>query len=174
MDEGLIYGRHPVVEAVRAGRPINRMYIMVGARGIPPELFRMAEKAAIPVVRCERRRLDQLARGGNHQGVAAQLGARQFADLQEILERALASGQPPFLLALDGVQDPGNLGALLRSAEGAGVHGVLISSRNSCGLTGAVSRSAAGADQFLPVARVERLDRTLSELSEGGLRVVGA
>lgn len=170
----VIYGRHPVLEALRSGRPLLKIYVLASGERLPRELFEGARQQGVPVLRVERSRLDALCRGGHHQGVAATVARRAFASLQEVLEGALASGEPPFLLALDGVQDPGNLGALLRSAEAAGVHGVILPARRSVGLTPAVSRAAAGADAYLPVARVGNLARTLEEMARSGLAVVGA
>lgn len=162
------------MEALRSGRPIQRLYVLAGARGIPRDLFVAARERAIPVVHTDRLRLDRLARGGNHQGVAAAVGSRDFVSLQEVLEAPLGSGRPAFFLILDGVQDPGNFGALLRTAESAGVHGVIVPGAGSCGLTSAVTRASAGADQFLPVARVEKLGPVLKQFRDNGFEVVGA
>jgi 23S rRNA (guanosine2251-2'-O)-methyltransferase len=173
-EQEIVYGRRPVAETLRSGRPVHRLYVLAGARGIPREFFATARERAIPVVHVDRVRLDRLARQGNHQGVVAAVGTRDFVSLQEVLERPLGSPWPAFFLVLDGIQDPGNLGALLRTAEGAGVHGVIVPGAGSCGLTAAVTRAAAGADQFLPVARVEKLGPVLRQLREGGFEVVGA
>lgn len=173
-EESLIYGRHPVMECLRSGRPVNRLYVLAGGKGIPRDLFTTARERSIPVVRCDRHRLDRMVPGRNHQGVAAQVGTREFAQVQEIVENVVVAGEPAFILALDGVNDPGNFGALLRSAEAAGAHGVIIRARGSCGLTPAVSRAAAGADEHLRVARVDRLDKTLEDLRAGGLTIVAA
>lgn len=173
-EQEIIYGRHPVAEALRSGRPVHRLYVLAGARGIPRDVFVLAREQAIPVVHTDRTRLDRLTRQGNHQGVAAAVGSRQFASLQEVLERPLGSDRPALFLILDGVQDPGNFGALLRTAEAAGVHGVIVPGAGSCGLTAAVTRAAAGADQYLPVARVDKLAPVLRQFREGGFEVVGA
>ena len=126
------------------------------------------------MVRSPRERLDSMTRRANHQGVVAQVGARDFVEWQELLERSAVRPEALFLLALDGVQDPGNFGALLRTAEAAGAQGVVISAQRSCGLTAAVSKAAAGADAYLPVARLERLDRGLTSLAESGVQVLAA
>lgn len=173
-EESLTYGRHPVMECLRSGRPVNRLYVLAGGKGIPRDLFTIARERGIPVVRCDRHRMDKMLPGRNHQGIAAQVGSRAFVEVQEIVENVIAAGEPAFILALDGVNDPGNFGALLRSAEAAGAHGVIIRARGSCGLTPAVSRAAAGADEHLRVARVDRLDKTLQDLRAGGLLVVAA
>ncbi len=173
-DSSLVFGRRPVVELLRSGQPINRLYVLAGGEGIPKELFQLAKERSIPTVRCDRKRLDNLVRKGNHQGVVAQGATREFNSWQEILEATVSNPSPPFLLVLDGVQDPGNFGALLRTAEAAGVDGVLISSRGSCGLTPAVSRAAAGADLHVRIARADRLDRSLKDLVGFGYQVVAA
>ena len=173
-EQEIVYGRHPVLETLKSRRPVHRLYVLAGARGIPRDLFVLAREQAIPVIHTDRLRLDRLTRQGNHQGVAAAVASRSFAPLQEVLERPLGSERPAFFLVLDGVQDPGNLGALLRTAEAAGVHGVVVPGASSCGLTAAVTRAAAGADQYLPVARVEKLAPVLRQFREGGFEVVGA
>lgn len=174
LEQDLVYGRHPVAEAMRSGRPIHRLYVLAGARGIPRDIFALARERAIPVVHTDRLRLERLARGGNHQGVVAAVGSREFATLQEVLEAPLGSGRPAFFLILDGIQDPGNFGALLRTAEAAGVHGVIVPGAGSCGLTSAVTRAAAGADQHLPVARVDKLAPVLRQFRDNRFEVVGA
>jgi len=173
-EQEIVYGRHPVVELLRSGRPVHRLYVLAGARGIPRDLFVLAREQGIPVVHTDRVRLDRLTRQGNHQGVVAAVGSRQFTPLQEVLERPLGSDRAALFLVLDGVQDPGNFGALLRTAEAAGVHGVIVPGAGSCGLTAAVTRAAAGADQFLPVARVEKLAPLLRQFRQGGFEVVAA
>ncbi len=169
-----MWGRHAVLEALRAGRSLNRIHVLAGGEGMSREFFQRVKELDIPLVRVDRHRLDALSGGANHQGVVAQVAAREFVSLQELLEGSMTRDEPLFLLALDGVQDPGNLGALLRSAEGAGAHGVVVSSRGSCGLTATVSKASAGADAFMPVAREDRLDKALQTLREAGVAVVGA
>lgn len=163
-----------MLEALRAGRSLNRIHVLAGGEGMAREFFSLVKELEIPLVRVDRHRLDALSGGANHQGVVAQVAARDFVSLQEILEGSMTRDEPLFLLALDGVQDPGNLGALLRSAEGAGAHGVVLAARGSCGLTAAVSKASAGADAFMPVAREDKLERALQTLSEAGVAVVGA
>ncbi|MEW6278903.1 MAG: 23S rRNA (guanosine(2251)-2'-O)-methyltransferase RlmB [Candidatus Eremiobacterota bacterium] len=170
----LIYGRRVVLEALRAGRQVNRLFVLAGAGGVPPELFRLARERSIPVVRGDRQRLERLARGGNHQGVVAQVASRSFAAVQEVFEAAAASPRLALVLALDGVQDPQNLGALIRTAEAAGCHGLVLEARGSCGLTATVSRAAAGADEHLPVSRVVGLHRTLADCAASGFSVVAS
>ncbi len=173
-EQEIIYGRHPVMEALRSGRPVQRLYVLAKATGIPRDLFVIARERAIPVVHTDRFRLDNMTHRANHQGVAASIGVRDFSPLQEVLERPLGTGVPPFFLMLDGVQDPGNFGALLRTAECAGVHGVIVAGEGSCGFTGVVSKASAGADQYLPVARVAKLTSVLRDFREYGYEIVGA
>ena len=169
----IVYGRHPVTELLRSGRPVQRLHVLAGAQGIPKDIFTIARERAIPVVHTDRARLDHLARHGNHQGVVAEAGGGEFADLEQVLQRPLELGQTPFFLVLDGVQDPGNFGAILRSAEAAGVHGVFIPGDNSCGLTGTVSKASAGADQYIPVVRTAKLGGLLRRFREQGFVLAG-
>ncbi len=170
--DDIVYGRRPVLETLRAGRSLNRLYVLAGAGNVPSEIFHLARERDIPLVHADKERLERLSRGGNHQGVVAQVAARDFASLDELMSKS--AGPHALILALDGVQDPHNLGALLRTAEAAGVTGVLLTARGSVGLTGAVSRSSAGADQHLTIARTDKLDRILKDCARDGFVVVGA
>lgn len=170
-EKRLIYGRQPVLEALRAGHSIHKIYLQAEGQGIPRELFVLAEKANIPVVRSKNHRLDKLVRG-NHQGAIAELSQGKFYAFEELLEWIQEAEGVPLILALDQVQDPHNFGAILRSAEGSGCLAVLIPSRKSCGLSPAVSKSAAGADLHQKVVRVAKLAPALEELVEQGFQVV--
>lgn len=171
---GQIEGRIPVLEALRAGRPINKLLVAKGAReGSIREVLAAARAAGVVIQEVDRQRLDSLARGRNHQGVIALVAAHRYCDLDEILRRAEASGEDPFLLVLDGIEDPQNLGSLLRTADAVGLHGVIIPERRAVGLTETVAKVSAGAVEYVPVARVTNLTRTLKELKERGLWVVG-
>ena len=170
--EERVWGRRTVLEHMRSGTPINRIHVLANAQGLHREFFELADERGIPVIRCQRDRLDFLASGGNHQGVLAQLGARAFATASEVVEAFLAQEASGLLLVLSGVQDPGNLGAILRTAEGAGVQGILLSARDSCGLTPTVSKVSAGADAHVRVARAERLDKVLDPLKQQGIQIV--
>lgn len=173
-EQEIIYGRRPVVEALRSGVPLQRIYVLKQAVGVPKEVFSLAREGGIAVVHCDRERLDFLSHRGNHQGVVASRAARNFNTLEEILAKCEHSPQPPLLLVLDEIQDPGNFGALLRTAEGGGVTGVIVTSASSCSLTAAVTRSSAGADQYMLVARVPKLGPVLRKLKEMGFVVIGA
>lgn len=170
-DEPVVFGRHPVTEALRAGSPISRISVAKEAQGLPREFFELAKSLEIPVVRTDKARLDFLSRNKNHQGVVAQLAARAlltYGDWQASVESAKAD----FCLALDQVQDPQNLGALLRSADGANCRHVLLSGARSCALTATVSKTSAGADQHLVIGRTPKMGVALEELREQGYQVV--
>jgi 23S rRNA (guanosine2251-2'-O)-methyltransferase len=144
---------------------------MKDARGLPRELFEMAEALEVPVVRTDRTRLDNLSRGGNHQGVVAQMGERGLTPFEEWFKK-VREESCDLILALDQVQDPQNLGALLRSAEGAGCRHVLLSAAKSCGLTATVSKTSAGADQHLNLGRTSKLGVALEKLKKAGFQVI--
>jgi len=172
---GWLFGRRAVAEALAAGRPLDKLFMTARALdGGGRALAAAARRAGVPVVSTDPRHLDALLPGIPHQGVAAQVAARAYAALDDTLARARAAGEPPLLVALDGVQDPQNLGAVIRCAEAAGAHGLVIPQRHAAGLSAAVARASAGAVEHLPVARVVNLDRALAELQAGGLWVVGA
>lgn len=171
---GQIEGRNPVLEALRAGREINKLLVAKGAKeGSIREVLGLAHHAGVIIQEVDRERLDAMAEGRNHQGVIAMVAAHRYYDLDEILERATASGQDPFLLVLDSIEDPQNLGSLLRTADAAGVHGLVIPERRAVGLTETVAKVSAGAMEYVPVARVTNIGRTLDELKEKGFWVVG-
>ncbi|MBF7082832.1 23S rRNA (guanosine(2251)-2'-O)-methyltransferase RlmB [Desulfallas sp. Bu1-1] len=171
--EETIAGRNPVCEALRAGRPINKIYI---ARGLKPatvaEITGLARESRVPVQKVEKHYLDRLAPGAAHQGIVARVAPYEYADLDDIL--AAVRGADPLLVLLDEVTDPHNLGAIIRSAEAAGAHGVIIPRRRAAAVTPAVVKASAGAIEFVPVARVGNLAATIDLLKENGIWVVGA
>ncbi len=169
----IVYGRHPVLELLHSGKPVQRLHVLAGAQGIPSDIFTIARSRAIPVVHTDRARLDHLSHHANHQGIVAEAGGGSYADLQEVLARPAQAGEAPFFLVLAGVQDPGNFGAILRSAEAAGVHGVFIPGDGACGLTATVSKASAGADQHIPVVRVAKISVLLRQLRESGFLIAG-
>src|SRR5690606_39249451 len=175
MGEDVIVGRHPVREALLAGRPVERLLVAKGAGGAAlAEILRLAGERGIAVQQVDRRRLDRLSQGHVHQGVVAVAAPRAYVSLEDILQRAADQGEPPLILLLDEVQDPHNLGSLLRSADGAGAHGVVVPKRRSAGLTMTVARTSAGAVEYVPVAQVPNLVQAVRTLQERGLWVVGA
>lgn len=173
-EQEIIYGRRPVTEALRSGVPLQRVYVLKQAVGIPKDIFTLSRAKGVAVVHSDRERLDYMCRRGNHQGVAAVKAVRDFDSVDDILEKCRKSDRAPFILILDEVQDPGNFGALIRTAESVGVHGIIVTSSNSCGFTPAVTRSSAGADQYMTAARVPKLGSVLRRLKEEGFAVIGA
>lgn len=169
-----IEGRNPVLEALRAGRELNKLLVAKGAQeGSIRQILGLAREQGIVVQQVDRARLDTLAPGRNHQGVIALAAAYRYASLDDILAAAQARGEDPFVLVLDGIEDPHNLGSLIRSADGAGVHGVIIPERRAVGITSVVVKVAAGAVEHVPVARVTNIVRTLEGLKQQGFWVCG-
>jgi 23S rRNA (guanosine2251-2'-O)-methyltransferase len=165
-----IEGRNPVLEALRAGHEINKIYVLKGeATGSLKSILDLAARKRIPVNFLELQVLDKMATTRNHQGVIAQAASWKYASVDLILEQAVKKGEPPFVVILDGVEDPQNLGSIIRTAEAAGVHGIIIPERRAAGLSVAVSRASAGAIEYMPVARVTNLTRTIEDLKKVGL-----
>lgn len=171
----VIPGRRAVLEALRAQRPLRKVLISRTAHGANiREIIQEARQRDVVVQFVDEHRLDYLARAARHQGVVALASAKPLAAVDEILTAARSRNQPPVVLVLDGVEDPANLGAIIRTAEAAGVHGLIIPKHRAAGLTSAVAKASAGALEHLPVAQVTNITRTLEELKEAGLWVVGA
>ena len=169
-----IYGRNPVIEALKSGADINRIYIAKGAQHkAVGEIYRLARAGQVPVSQVERKKLDQLFPGKNHQGVYASMAETHYVEWQDILAAARAKGEQPLVLVLDELEDPHNLGAILRNADAFGAHGVIIPKRRSVSLTGTVAKAAAGALSYVPVARVANIAQTLKALKKEGLWVCG-
>lgn len=170
-----IEGRNPVVEALKSGRPINKILIGSGVnpRGLS-ELYSLARARGIPVQPVDRKKLDALAQTRGHQGVIALAAAKEYVEVDDILAIARQRGEEPLLVLLDELEDPHNLGAILRTADAAGAHGVVITKRHSVPLTGAVAKASAGAVEYVPVARVANLVQTMEYLKKEGCWVVGA
>lgn len=173
-ERSVIPGRRAVLEALRAGRPIRKILLARTAHGtIVRDLVAEARRQGVVVQSVDVYRLDQLSRA-SHQGVLALTAARQAADVSDILAAAAAKGQAPLIVVLDGVEDPSNLGAVIRTADAAGAHGVIIPKHRAAGLTPAVARASAGAIEHVPVAVVTNLVRALEELKAAGVWVAGA
>lgn len=172
--DGIIEGRNAVTEALRAGTPIDKVYL---ARGeTDAALGHIAAKArerGIAVVDCDRRKLDSMSVTHSHQGVIAVAAVREYAEVEDILKAAADRGEPPLIVVCDELSDPHNLGAVIRTAECAGAHGVIIPKRRSAGLTAVVAKTSAGAVSYVPVARVANLTACLKELKEAGVWVFG-
>jgi 23S rRNA (guanosine2251-2'-O)-methyltransferase len=174
-DEDRVEGRNPVLEALKSGKPINKLFIEKGTEDhIRLRIAAMAREKGVPVQYLERSKLDNMSQTRIHQGVILELAAREYAEVEDILEIAAKKGQKPFLLALDGITDTNNLGSMIRSAECSGVHGIIIPKRRSAALNATVAKVAAGALEYVPVARVSNLVQTLRQLKDKGLWVIGA
>ncbi len=171
----LIWGRHPAQAALESGRPIHRIWCTPEMRFSPKflQLLREAKSSGVLVEEVTWARLGQITGGAVHQGIALQTAAAETLDLPTLLEGCAAIGEPALLMAVDGLTDPQNLGAIVRSAEALGAHGLVLPQRRSAGLTGSVAKVAAGALEHLPVARVVNLNRALDTLKQEGYRVVG-
>ena len=173
--QSLIEGRNAVREAFRAGKTVDRLYVQEKLRDGPVlDLIRRAKKTDAVVDYVTKERLDKMSQTGHHQGVIAHVAAYEYAQVEDILERARERGESPFLFVLDEIEDPHNLGAIIRTANLCGAHGVIIPKRRSAGLPAAVFRSSAGAVSFTPVARVNNLSQTIDELKQEGLWFVCA
>ena len=169
-----VWGRYPVLEAMRSRRRVHRVIVAQGPRD--PALAQVLDQArriGIPVETASRRRLDELSHNSNHQGILAVTAPREYVDVDDILNRAKELDEPPLLVVLDTIQDVQNLGSLIRTAEAVGAHGVIIPEHRAAGLTPAVDKTSAGSVEFLPVARVTNLTRTLDELKKAGLWCIG-
>ncbi|MBM6947557.1 23S rRNA (guanosine(2251)-2'-O)-methyltransferase RlmB [Mordavella massiliensis] len=174
-NETVIEGRNAVLEALRAGRPVDRLYVQDGCKDGPVQtIIREAGKHDTLIQFVARERLNQMSQTGHHQGVIAQAAAWEYAQVEDMLELARQKGEDPFLLLLDNVEDPHNLGAIIRTANLAGAHGVIIPKRRAVGLTATVARTSAGALSYTPVARVTNLVKTMQDLKEKGLWFVCA
>lgn len=173
--ENMLEGRNAVQEALAAGRPIDKLYIAAGEtdRALA-RLAAMAKEAGAAVVETDRRKLDQLSATGAHQGVVAMVAAHAYATVDEILENAKSRGEAPLIVLCDDLSDPHNLGAIIRTAECAGAHGVIIPKRRSAGLTAVVDKTSAGAVEHVAIARVPNLSAAIGELKKSGLWVYGA
>ncbi len=173
--EDKIIGRNPVLEAIRSGREIDKLLVKKGRfEGSIVPIIKKAKQQGIIIQEVERQKLDQLSEGENHQGIIAFVSAHEYVSISEILERAKAKEEAPFILLCDKITDPHNLGAILRTANAAGVHGVIIPKRNSVGLNSVVAKTSAGAIEYTPVARVTNLVQTMQQLKEEGLWIAGA
>ncbi len=174
-NENAIEGRNPVLEAFRARKPVDRLYVQDGCRdGAVLSIKREAVKAGCAIKYVDKERLDHMSSTGHHQGVIAICAAYEYSEVSDILARAKEKGEDPFIIILDGIEDPYNLGAIIRTADQAGAHGVIIPKDRAVGLTASVARASAGALNFIPVAKVTNIARTIEELKEQGLWFVCA
>lgn len=175
MTESRIEGRNAVLEAFRSGRTIDKLYVLDHCQDGPVRsILREAKKHDTIINYVRKERLDQLSETGKHQGVIAVSAAYDYAEVSDILEAAAGKGEPPFVFILDGIEDPHNLGAIIRTANLAGAHGVIIPKRRAVGLTPTVAKTSAGALNFTPVAKVTNLTAVMKELKEQGMWFVCA
>ena len=173
--ETKIEGRNAVLEAFRAGKTIDKLYVLDGCQDGPVKtIVREAKKQDTLLNFVTKERLDQLSETGKHQGVIAQTAVYAYAQIEELLERAKEKDEAPFLILLDGIEDPHNLGAIIRTANLAGAHGVIIPKRRAAGLTAVVAKASAGALNYTPVAKVTNLSATIEDLKKEGVWFVCA
>ena len=173
--ENKIEGRNAVLEALRAGKPIDKLYVLDGCPDGPVRtIIREAKKGDTIINYVKKERLDQLSETGHHQGVIAMAASYEYATVEDILEKAREKGEAPFIFVLDNIEDPHNLGAIIRTANQAGAHGVIIPTRRAVGLTATVARTSAGALNYTPVAKVTNLVKTMEDLKKKGLWFVCA
>ena len=169
-----IEGRNAVTEALRAGTALDKLYIVRGETDHTlSRIAAQARKAGAVVVECDRRKLDAMSETHSHQGVIAAAAAQAYASVEDILQLAAGRGEPPLVVVCDEISDPHNLGAIIRTAECAGAHGVIIPKRRSAGLTAVVAKTSAGAVSYLPVARVPNIPSLLKDLQKRGLWIFG-
>lgn len=174
-EEFTIEGRNAVIEAFRSGKPIDKIFIQDGLQDGPIQTIkREAKKHDTMIKFVAKERLDQISDTGKHQGVIAYAAAYEYAEVDDILEAAKEKGEPPFIFLLDNIEDPHNLGAIIRTANLAGAHGVIIPKNRAVGLTATVARCSAGALNYTPVARVTNIAKTIDELKKAGIWFVCA
>ena len=173
--ENKIEGRNAVLEALRAGKPIDKLYVLDGCPDGPVRtIIREAKKGDTIINFVKKERLDQLSETGHHQGVIAMAASYEYATVEDILEKAREKGEAPFIFVLYNIEDPHNLGAMIRTANLAGAHGVIIPKRRAVGLTPTVARTSAGAINYTPVAKVTNLKQTMEQLKKEGMWFVCA
>ena len=171
---GMVEGRNAVIEAFRSGKTVDKLFVLASSQDGPIRtIIREAKKHDTIINYVEKERLDELSTTGKHQGVIAQVASYSYATVEDILARAEEKGEPPFILLLDGIEDPHNLGAIIRTAECAGAHGIIIPKRRSVGLTAVVGKASAGALEYMPVARVSNIAAAIDTLKKAGVWVYG-
>lgn len=175
MSENIIIGRNPVLEAIKNGRPIDKLFVKSGPYdGSLKKVIGEAKKSKILIAEAAGQKLDQMADGGNHQGVVAVAAMYDYTTPERIMEIAREKGESPFVVICDRITDPHNLGSIIRTASGAGVHGIIISKHDSVGVNATVDKVSAGAAEFTPVARVTNLTTVIENLKKEGIWIYGA
>ena len=170
-NEDLVIGKNSVTETLKAGRSVNKILVAKGSNN--QKIIELAKNAGIVIEFVERSKLDKICGGERHQGIIAQVAAIQYSTIEEILEIAALKNESPFIVLLDELEDPHNFGAILRTADAAGVHGVIIPKRRSVSLNSTVAKTSAGAMEYVKVAQVTNVAQTLKNLREEGLKIVG-
>ncbi len=174
-ENDIIAGRNPVTEALRSGRSIDCLYIAKGElSGSARVIAALARERHIPIKEVDRRKLDFMTNHAAHQGVAALVSIKEYSSIDSIFSLAESRNEKPFIVILDEIEDPHNLGAIIRTAECAGVHGIIVPKRHSAGLNGIVGKASAGAYEYMPVARVTNISAAIDELKERGCWIYGA
>lgn len=174
-NEDIVCGRNAVKELLAGGRSVDKIMVQKGEReGSLIVLAEKAKAAGIPVIEAERRKLDDMCHGERHQGIVAMVATREYSSVEEIIEYAESLGEKPFIIICDGIEDPHNLGAIIRSAECSGVHGVIIPKRRAVGLTSVVAKTSAGAIEYMRIAKVSNIAETIERLKEYGIWVYAA
>lgn len=171
----IIVGRNPVLETLKSGRPINKVLLAsnIERHGVIGEILHLAGERGIPVEYVARLALDRLSLTPNHQGVIAITSAKEYLELEELLTISQQKNEPPLYVILDGIEDPQNLGSIIRTAEAAGIHGIVIRERRAAGLTAVVAKASAGALEYVPVARVNNIAQAIETLKKSNVWVVG-
>jgi 23S rRNA (guanosine2251-2'-O)-methyltransferase len=173
LNQEYIIGRNPVIEALKSGRDINKIWVAEGAaKGQIQTVLHLAKENGVIIQQSPKKKLDQMVEG-NHQGVIAQVAAYEYAEIDDLFKVAEERGEAPFFLILDEIEDPHNLGSIMRTADAVGAHGIIIPKRRAVGLTAAVAKASTGAIEYIPVARVTNLSRTIEELKERGVWIAG-
>ncbi|KON85830.1 RNA methyltransferase TrmH [Sporosarcina globispora] len=173
MSQDLIIGKNPVIEALKSERDINKIFIAEGSQsGQMQQVIGLAKSAGVLVQFVPKKKIDQMAEG-NHQGVIAQVAAYQYAEIDDLFAAAEQKNEAPFFLLLDEIEDPHNLGSIMRTADAVGAHGIIIPKRRAVGLTATVAKASTGAIEYIPVVRVTNMARTIDELKERGVWIAG-
>lgn len=174
-EELTIEGRNAVLEAFRAERPVDKVFVLDGSKDGPIRtIIREAKKTDAIINFVNKERLDQISPTGKHQGVVAYVAAYEYSEMEDIFKEAEEKGQPPFIVLLDGIEDPHNLGAIIRTAHQAGVHGIIIPKRRAVGLTATVARTSSGAINYLPIVKVTNISNTIEDLKKRNMWFVCA
>jgi 23S rRNA (guanosine2251-2'-O)-methyltransferase len=172
--ENMVYGRNSVMETIRSGRTVDKLFVAKGEReGSIVRVIAMAKDKGITVVEAEKAKLDSMTRSSAHQGVVAITTEFSYCEPEDIIEYAEQKGEKPFIIVIDGINDPRNLGAIIRTADAAGVHGIILPKRGACGLTATVYKTAAGACEYMKIARVVNISAAIEFLKEKNIWIYG-